>query len=589
MDKVKKFITTYKQSLLLGLILVAVLVWWLKQGQSPESLPAEESSTSREISLATEVFGENAETGASIDNLSSWPGEILSASDIQVQPQREGTIVEWKVKIGQRVTAGQTLARLSAPPASPDLIQSLAEQAENLAKARSTSQATIEFAEKNRASLLSLKSSLEASNKSGQNILGANGSTSQASLNQAKASAELKRKKIREIAEQLLSRHLNTFTYSQNPYAYVNFYNSTSGFKQAYGWLDENSRSGYEQAFLKLVNELKDPQAIPISTGEVYVKAASRLVASSYAVQPVTSEELEKVRKEIADDQNDFLDAVNDYKQAEAEISSKEIEYQLALLGQNKEYSEKIKDIDEKIADLDRQIAIAKGEAQAAGAAYATVSGAINGGLNITAPRAGIVSIIGKQTGEFVKPDSVVASINSGNSKDYIIRFRVPGNGVPPKTGDELSVVRPGFPKDAKKVKIAGIGVSLDGNGSYFVDADLLDQVDWPVHASVRVLAQTGGEANNLTSLSAVWWDADNHANVWIVDNNNSLRPQEVKTGRTLGDKIEILEGISKGDRIVSNATSELKSGTKVNQTVETPNESGSQIQDESQPHSHDE
>jgi hypothetical protein len=37
----------------------------------------------------------------------SWPGEILSTSDVEVHPVREGQIAEWRVKLGQTVKKGQ--------------------------------------------------------------------------------------------------------------------------------------------------------------------------------------------------------------------------------------------------------------------------------------------------------------------------------------------------------------------------------------------------------------------------------------------------------------------------------------------------
>ena len=94
---------------------------------------------------------------------SSWPGELISQSDIDVQPQREGTLVEFSVKLGQRVVQGQNIARLSAPAVSPDLVKSLAEQAENLTKAKTQAEATATFTTERKRQLLELKVSLEKS------------------------------------------------------------------------------------------------------------------------------------------------------------------------------------------------------------------------------------------------------------------------------------------------------------------------------------------------------------------------------------------------------------------------------------------
>jgi multidrug efflux pump subunit AcrA (membrane-fusion protein) len=79
-------------------------------------------------------------------------------------------------------------------------------------------------------------------------------------------------------------------------------------------------------------------------------------------------------------------------------------------------------------------------------------------------------------------------------------------------------------------------------------------------------LATAGQSGQNLVSLGAVWWNEQGSANVWLVTEEGKIRSQEVKTGRTLGDKIEVLEGLNQGARIVSKATSELKAGMQLNQ-----------------------
>ena len=37
----------------------------------------------------------------------SWPGEIISSEVSQIQPQREGVIIDWRVNIGDVVSGGK--------------------------------------------------------------------------------------------------------------------------------------------------------------------------------------------------------------------------------------------------------------------------------------------------------------------------------------------------------------------------------------------------------------------------------------------------------------------------------------------------
>src|SRR3989338_4941121 len=63
----------------------------------------EMKSTDEEVtSMLIETAGENQIEGAEDIGI-SWPGEIISLGDIEVQPQREGAIVEWKATMEQKV------------------------------------------------------------------------------------------------------------------------------------------------------------------------------------------------------------------------------------------------------------------------------------------------------------------------------------------------------------------------------------------------------------------------------------------------------------------------------------------------------
>ena len=97
--------------------------------------------------LAVETVGANGvKDGATLGT--SWPGEIVSLGDVEIQPVREGTIVEWFVNVGQKVRRGQAIARLSAPPAMPEITQMVAEQAKMVAEAHAEATAMENYATK---------------------------------------------------------------------------------------------------------------------------------------------------------------------------------------------------------------------------------------------------------------------------------------------------------------------------------------------------------------------------------------------------------------------------------------------------------
>src|SRR3989344_9079563 len=71
----------------------------------------------------------------------SWSGEIISLNNLQVQPDREGTISQWYVHIGERVKVGQVIGKLSRPPQTPEMISMLSEKSQMLSESRTNVEA----------------------------------------------------------------------------------------------------------------------------------------------------------------------------------------------------------------------------------------------------------------------------------------------------------------------------------------------------------------------------------------------------------------------------------------------------------------
>lgn len=579
---------------------------FLKVSGGNSDAASQVASVASAISIPLETIGQSDAVGT--DQVgSSWPGEIISSGDVEVQPQREGTIVEWKVNIGQKVRQGQVLARLSAPPATPELTRTLAEQAQSLTRAKATAEAQATYVEKSKEQLVALRTQIVSSGKQISDSLSNDASsdkskslaTLQASLEASQRDVDIKTQTVKDYSSQAIRKVFPAFTnYSADPITVYKQYPQNFYFTVKYG-LGSNNGNTQTDFHRDLVESVKAIINNDDNIGEKtmkFLQSADALVANSYFVDGST-EGLITLRNIVSDERAELSDKITELSEAktetrkvESELAAKKTDFSLSGANSSKETAEKLKDIDEKLIDLDRQLQLARAEAEGAGVAYYTISNALTGGLNITAPRAGIVSIIMKKSGDFVNPGTAVASINSGNEKDRIVRFRIPGNITPPKAGETLTVIRPGFPKDGKKIKLVGIGVSLDSNGSFLADADFVEPVDWPVHASVRVLASADQSGQALVSLSAVWWDDDGHPTVWLVTEENRIRPQEVKTGRTLGDKIEILEGLAQGSRIVSKATSDLKAGTQLDQlSSTTENKTEEQPEGDGHGHAHDE
>ncbi len=528
------------------------------------------------IPLAIETVGANdVADGKSLGT--SWPGEIVSLGDLEIHPVREGTIVEWFVGVGQKIRRGQAVARLSAPPAGPDITKMLAEQAKMVSETKSDAAAMANYAEKNKKQLLTLRTSLDKNITDVGNILNSDATSNRSkvtelakgAIDQARDMAIIKQKKVRAIIERALTSEFPEIVSS--PKDPVLAFRATGYFTTVFdstiGILDSEARQEFASAAIKLLNELKDPAAIPEEASTAYFQAAIRVVLASISSVNIPESKLSGLRKMISDDKSEFLMAVADVWKAKTEIAMKETdakmketEYAMSQVATNKDFAMQKKEIDEKIAMLEKDVELAQGKVRAAEVSYGTIVRSLTEGLNIIAPRDGIVSVIMKKNGDFVGPSTAVASLNSGDSSERFVRFRIPSNLQAPKLGSMLTINRPGFPTDIKTIKLVGIGTALNENGSYVADANFVDKIDWPVRASVRVMPPTDGSPANFIPLSAVWWDENGKANVWIIE-NNILHVRQVITGRTLADSIEVIEGLKPGETYVSKPMPGLKEG----------------------------
>lgn len=536
-------------------------------GMGKMNMASASSTDALPVSIETVGAG-NGELG-SLEN--TWPGEIISFGDILIQPRREGTIVEWNVNIGQPIRKGQVIAKLSAPPAMPELTSMLAEQAKMLTEARVDTRAQVEFAEKKKQQLLALRAAIDASRTDAVNALDSSHATgdaisAQEAISQAKKAAESDQKKIHSALEQAIRKELQMFTH--NEIDIVSSYKSGAPVPQIYvmeslGKFNVNSRYAYLTATANALKELIKENGTLETVGTEYFETAAKMAGNTYSDDEISSSQLTEIRRMIAMDQMAFLETVKDYQMSRAELTKMEVEYKLMLAEKETDYAMQKKEIEEQIAMLEKDITMNNGRVTAAEASYSTVADSINGSLTIVSPADGVISSVMKKNGDFVEPGMAIASVNTGRKADRFVRFKIPSNVRLPEPGTELAIARPGFPKDIKHVKLIGVGTALDSSGSYLADAKFADSADWPVNVSVRVLPSSHATSSLFVNLGALEW-ADQGAALWVVNADNTVKKQIIKTGRTLGEKVEVYEGMMNGDRYVTKLVPELKDGIKV-------------------------
>lgn len=506
----------------------------------PSSAEPTRATESQKVNLATQTVGAESEAFATF---ASWPGEIISPNDADVQPPREGTIVSWNVTIGEYVNAGEVLGRLSAAPLTPELATTLAERAAEVAQSKSKLTSTQNFVGQSKTQLTTFTTN----------------DTAQRAIDEAKLAAMAAGETAKSVLRQSVVQEFSEFSGNNRDPLSSKDAALLTALPPWFGVTNSSLRDKYLMATVKVVSALeKDP--VPQKEGLAYFLAATQLAAASISLgEGFTQTQLNNLRELISEHQASFNEAVEKYREALLTVSEKE-----------KEYAERNRDTAGKNTELDREQLVAEAEYEAAQAAYGAASGAIRGGTAIIAPKSGYVSAILGQIGEFVSPGKTVASISSGVQTNKLVRFRIPSNVEVPKKGDTVKVIRPGFAKDVRTATIVGVGTALDGNGAFMADARVQGELEWPAHLSVRIVPEKRTSQTIAVPFDAVFWDEVNHPHVWIVREGGVVAPQAVKTGRTFGDAVEILEGLTLGDTYIAQATENITEGMQIEDAAVT-------------------
>lgn len=518
--------------------------------------PTSTITESQKVNLATQTVGAESEAFATF---ASWPGEIISPNDADVQPPREGTIVSWNVTIGEYVNAGEVLGRLSAAPLTPELATTLAERAAEVAQAKSKLASTQSFVGQSKGQLSTFS----------------NADTAQRAIDEARQAALAAGETAKGVLRQAIVQEFAEFTGNSQDVLSSKSVFSAQPFYY-FGATNSSLRDKYVTATTFAVAAL-EKEPVPQKEGVAYFTAATQLASASISAGDFTQADLNALRELISEHQSDFNDAVEKYREALLTVSEKE-----------KEYAERNRDTASKSTELDREQLVAEADYEAAKAAYEAASGAITGGTAIIAPKSGNVSAILGQIGEFVSPGKTVASISSGIHTNKLVRFRIPSNVEVPKKGDTVKVIRPGFAKDVLSATIVGVGTALDGNGAFMADARVQGELEWPAHLSVRIVPEKRTSQTIAVPFDAVFWDEVNHPHVWMVKEGGLVASQAVKTGRTFGDAVEILEGLTLGDTYIAQATENITEGMRIEDAAVTE-EPATAPEGDGHGHAHDE
>ena len=507
--------------------------------------------------------------GNTVSN-SSWPGEIISPSNLQIQPEREGTIVEWFVRVGTQIRVGQVIGKLSRPPQTFDVVMALSEKYGELLEARTDVVALRTYTAKRLSQLKQLRKDTKNSNNKKLDLLELKTPVNNKDLLSAIAAEKENARVV------LLESLIKTF-----PIAYGQANIPTSpglifdiALRPTIGSQDSNVRAGFPTLIFNVLSDLDDINKVPEKSGMIYFDNAIKLAnASTPDGTVLTAANIATFKMNLISSQMLFVGMLGKIKVMELEST----DIRRTSIDTSAE-------IDALTSELKKDLAMAEGKTAAEEATYAAIRTASLGTYLIVAPKSGTVSSIMKRPGEFVGPGMPIAVVTAAGNDDILVRMRIPNNVQKPKVGESLSVSRPGFKTDIQQVRLVGVGISLDETGSYMADAVFTEATPWAIGASVRVLAP----ANQTVFIksSSVFSDEKGIPAVWAVSEADRIFAKKVTLGRTLGNSLEVYTGLVNGDRYITNPTPNIRENMFLGDLqVVSPEEESSVPSDESDEH----
>jgi hypothetical protein len=566
-----------KISALIGILLLSGAIGSLVYANGNHDDAAPVTQTQIEQVVVRKVGDVDADA-ISQEGLSSFYGEIVSKDVASINPSRDGVISSWEVSVGDTVFAGEVLGYVTVTGVSAEQQMQLAQQQANALKAqldlelakKISSDSSKVFAQaKDRYNTLS-----EAQNKAFGNIKDKN--TTQGEIE------NLARVSFSEIYPLI---GIPTTSVAQGGSLSAN---GTSlfdpktylGIKYGLGIKKENETYSYQNYIGSYAKKIGDG-TVGVDDVQEFLRKTSEIIGNSYPQgDTFTQSDIDKTRELIKDYQTRVADASVRYRDQ-------------ALVGVDLQKSIVSFDTELDLKNLDQKNAQSRSENEAKGAELLAQKLAISAGgvIPILATKSGIIATVEKNVGDYITISERIGFISNSNPRKSV-RFTVPPSWKDINKGDTLSISwRPEYAMGS--AVITGISPVIDEKGGYQAEATISKETVFPVGASVRIIPENSKKGVFVNRKAIVFEGVT--PSVWIVTENNTIRKQEVKVGRALGEYVEILAGLDRGfsylvildSQVVlenGKSTSEiLKTNTAVEST--TPKK----IQNESVPHSHDE
>lgn len=187
---------------------------------------------------------------------------------------------------------------------------------------------------------------------------------------------------------------------------------------------------------------------------------------------------------------------------------------------------------------------------------------AIAGYTRITAPISGIITSKPADLGATVFPAQPLMTIDDEGS--YQLELSIPESiALAVKPGTPVQVTLDAL-NTSFSAKIAEIVPASDAASRTFIAKISLGQKGLKSGMFGRGVITLGSTVNGMLLPKKALMERGALTSVWVVEKEGLARMRLVKVGKAIGDKVEILAGLSDGERVVSAGTEKVSEGAKV-------------------------
>jgi RND family efflux transporter MFP subunit len=192
----------------------------------------------------------------------------------------------------------------------------------------------------------------------------------------------------------------------------------------------------------------------------------------------------------------------------------------------------------------------------------AKASGTISDYTKIVAPISGVIAAKQADLGATVFPGQPLLTIEDEGS--YQLELALPeSDAAKVKPGSSLQVTLDAI-GGSFAAKIAEIVPTADPGSRTFVAKVALNQKGLKSGMFGRASISLGSTVDGITVPKQAVVERGALTSVWAVEKDNSARMRIVKTGRVTGGRVEILAGLSDGDRVIVSGVEKVTEGAKV-------------------------